>query len=79
MVALGAGFRGVTLYRPKYSLRQKKRSSLQNELVFSPKVCDDQKKMVSPQNGDTRGGQPPLATPLGQTSLLKTTNRLCEL
>ena len=24
--------------------KKKKRSSLQNELVFSPKVCDDQKK-----------------------------------
>ena len=25
---------------------QKKRSSLQNELVFSPQVCNDQKKKV---------------------------------
>ena len=44
MVAPGAGFRGVTLYRPKYSRRSKKTSSLQNELIFSPKVCDDRKK-----------------------------------
>ena len=45
MVAPGAGFRGGTLYRPKKGEdQQKKRSSLQNELVFSPKVCDDQKE-----------------------------------
>ena len=61
---------------------QKKRSLLQNELVFGTQVCDDKKKplrlpisrfsvskekntqMVSPQNSDTRGGPPPLATPL---------------
>ena len=53
-----------------------KRSSLQNQLVFSPKACDQKKglclpisgflvskekkqQMVSPQNGDTRGGLPP--------------------
>ena len=75
MVAPGAGFRVGTLYRPKNSLKtKKKRSSVQNELVFSPKVCDDQKRglclpisgfsvskkqMVSPQNGDNRGGPPP--------------------
>ena len=45
MVAPGEGFRGGTLYRPKNRRRPpKKRSSLQNELVFSPKVCDDEKK-----------------------------------
>ena len=27
-----------------------KRSSLQNEWVFSPKVCEDQKKKSSPSN-----------------------------
>ena len=43
MVAPGAGFRGDTLYRPNNWQRPKKRSSLQNELVFSRKVCDDQK------------------------------------
>ena len=83
MVAPGAGFRGGILYR---SWRPKKKKSLlQNELVFSLKVCDDKKKkkkifayqsvgfrsqkkkkqMVSPQNGNTRSGPPPLATPLG--------------
>ena len=39
MVAPGAGFRSGTFYRPKNKWRPKK-----NELVFSPKVCDDQKK-----------------------------------
>ena len=67
--------------------KKKQRSSLQNELVFNPKVCDDQKKglcllirgfsvskkqMVSPQNGDTRGGPPPpLATPLALTKPIR--------
>ena len=51
MVAPGAGFRGGTLYRPKYRGRpKKKRSSLQNELVFSPKVCDDKKKVFTYQS-----------------------------
>ena len=30
--------------------KKKKRSSLQNELVFSPKVCDDQKKVFAYQS-----------------------------
>ena len=42
MVAPGAGFCGGTLYRPKNIIdedqKKKKRSSLKNELVFSPKV-----------------------------------------
>ena len=58
MVAPGAGFRGGTLYRQKIGENQKKkkkkekrkRSSLQNELVFGPKVCDDQKKRSLPTN-----------------------------
>ena len=49
MVAPGAGFRGDTLYRPKDIWRPRK-SSLQNELIFSPKVCDDQKKKSLPTN-----------------------------
>ena len=45
MVVPGVGFRGGTLYRPEYWWRPKKKgSSLQNELVFNPKVCDDQKQ-----------------------------------
>ena len=47
MMAPGAGFCGGTRYRSKNRCRpkkQKKRSSLQNKLVFSPKVCDDQEK-----------------------------------
>ena len=48
MMAPGAGFRGGTLYGPKNRRRPKKRSLLQNELVFSLQVCDDQKKKSSP-------------------------------
>ena len=47
-VAKNGGTRGVILwwhlYRPKNRWRPKKKSSLQTELVFSPKVCDDKKK-----------------------------------
>ena len=47
-VAPGAGFCGGSLYRPKNRWRSKKkeRSSLQKELVFNPKVCDDFKKNI---------------------------------
>ena len=40
-------------FGPKIGANQKKkrkRSSLQNEWVFSPKVCEDQKKRSSPNN-----------------------------
>ena len=73
--ALGAGFRGGTLYRPKNRWRpkKKKRSSLQNEFVFSSQVCNDPpkkglrlpisgfsvSKKQTKTNGDTRGGPPP--------------------
>ena len=53
MVARWAGFRGGTLFRSKNRCRPKKklkRSSLQNEWVFSPKVCEDQKRRSSPNN-----------------------------
>ena len=41
---------GGTLFRTKTRRRPKKRSSLQNEWVFGPKVCEDQKKRSSPKN-----------------------------
>ena len=44
MVAPGSGFYGGTLYRPKYWWRPKKRSLLQNELVFSQKYVMTKKK-----------------------------------
>ena len=71
-VAKNGGTRGgISWWHPSsakiYVKPKTKRSSLQNKLVFSPKVCDDQKKkslsefsvskaknkqMVSPQNSD---------------------------
>ena len=45
-----------------------------NILLFSF-LFDRYYKMVSPQNGDTRGGQPPLATPL-ITLLIKRGQRI---
>ena len=48
MVAPGAGCRGGTLFRAKNRSRPKKRSSLQNERVFGPKVRED-KKISSPK------------------------------
>ena len=53
-VAKNGGTRGgISWWHPlsaKIGEDQKKRSSLQNELVFSPKVCDDQKKSFLPTN-----------------------------
>ena len=49
----------------KYVITKEKRSSSTNQWVFGLKSKKN-KQMVSPRNGDTRGGPPPppLATPL---------------
>ena len=43
IMASGADFEVAPFFGPEMS-GDKKRSSLQNEWVFGPKVCEDQKK-----------------------------------
>ena len=90
MVASGAGFRGGTLYQPKYRLRAKKKDlrcktswfSVRKYMMaekkglrlpisgFSVSKEKNKKLMVSPQNGDTRGG-PPFTVPPSDATVQK--------
>ena len=69
MVSPGAGFCGGTLFLFKPRLRQKEKglrrkiSGFSVQLTIATKQMEKRKVfggvMVSPQNGDTRGGPPP--------------------